>query len=151
MDPATDGSGRNHGEQDRLTADRLGNDAAFLTYYGQMLDMIKAALPNAAVYVQSITPVRPEVVNEKPGLYRERLMAINDELAALALQKGCTFLDLWEVLADDNGDLIAEYAQPDGIHLKPEGYTPWINYLLTHTVYTPGVAYAAGTSYYIEQ
>ena len=116
-----------------------------------MLDQIHAALPAAQIYVQSVTPVRPEVVQDKPGLYKARLMAINDELAALALQKGCTFLDLWEVLADDNGDLIAEYAQPDGIHIKPEGYVPWVNYLRTHTVYTPGVVYEAGTSYYIEQ
>ncbi len=130
---------------------RLGNDASFLAYYGQMLDMIRAALPNARIYVQSVTPVRPEVVNEKPGLYRERLMNINDELAALAVEKGCTFLDLWEIFADDNGDLVAAYAQPDGIHIRPEGYTAWVDYLRRHTVYTPGVAYEAGTSYYIEQ
>ncbi len=130
---------------------RTGNDASFLAYYAQMIDMIQAALPTTHIYIQSITPVRPEVTADKPGLYKARLMAINDELAALALQKNCSFLDLWEVLADDNGDLIADYAQPDGIHVKPEGYTVWVNYLRTHTVYTPGVSYEAGTSYYIEQ
>ena len=24
--------------------------------------------------------------------------------------------------------------QPDGYHLKPEGYTAWVEYLSTHTV-----------------
>ncbi len=123
----------------------------FLAYYGQMLDMIREALPTTTIYVQSIIPVRPEVRQKSPGLYKERLQRINDELAALALQKGCYFLDLWEALADENGDLRAEVAQPDGIHLKPDGYTLWVDYLRTHTAYTPGAPYVPGTSYYIEQ
>lgn len=130
---------------------RDGSYEGFLGYYGQMLDMIRTALPATTIYVQSITPVRPEVRQEKPGLYNERLQRINDELAALALQKGCYFIDLWEALADENGDLRADIAQPDGYHIKPEGYTLWIEYLRSHTAYTPGVPYVAGTSYYIEQ
>ena len=51
----------------------------------------------------------------------------------MALKKNCYFLNLWEVLADENGDLKAEYAQPDGYHLKPEGYTAWVDYLCSHT------------------
>lgn len=110
-----------------------GDYSGFLTYYRMMLDMLEQALPNAQIYVQSITPVRPEVSESHPGLNRERLMKINNELAAIALEKGCTFLNLWEVLADDNGDLKEEYAQPDGYHVLPEGYTAWVQYLCTHT------------------
>ena len=108
---------------------------SFLTYYRLMLDMITQALPGTPVYVQSITPVRPEVAAKKghEGLNRDRLCRINDELAAVALEKNCYFLNLWEVLADENGDLKAEYAQPDGYHLKPEGYTAWVDYLCSHT------------------
>ena len=113
---------------------RDGDYSSFLTYYRLMLDMLTQALPNTQIYVQSITPVRPEVRNSHPGLYKERLCEINNELAAIALEKNCAFLNLWEVLADDNGDLKAEYAQPDGIHIKPEGYPAWVEYLATHTV-----------------
>ena len=113
---------------------RDGDYSSFLTYYRLMLDMISQALPNTQIYVQSITPVRPEVRSSHPGLYKERLCEINNELAAIALEKNCAFLNLWEALADDNGDLKAEYAQPDGIHIKPEGYPAWVEYLATHTV-----------------
>ena len=114
-----------------LTAD---NDySSFLTYYRLMLDMISQALPNTKIYVQSITPVRPEVSQKSPGLYKQRLCEINDALSAIALEKGCTFLNLWEALADENGDLIAQYAQPDGYHLLPAGYDAWVEYLCTHT------------------
>ena len=114
-----------------LTSD--SDYTSFLTYYRLMLDMISQALPNTKIYVQSITPVRPEVSKKSPGLYKERLCEINDALSAIALEKGCTFLNLWEALADENGDLIEEYAQPDGYHLLPTGYDAWVDYLCTHT------------------
>ena len=60
---------------------------SFLTYYRLMLDMISQALPNTKIYVQSITPVRPEVSKKSPGLYKERLCEINDALSAIALEK----------------------------------------------------------------
>ena len=108
---------------------------SFLTYYRLMLDMISQTLPDAKIYVQSITPVRPEVSTKAnhEGLTRDRLCRINNELAAIALEKNCYFLNLWEVLADENGNLIESYAQPDGYHLKPEGYTAWVEYLCSHT------------------
>ena len=107
--------------------------SSFLTYYRLMLDMVSQSLPNTTLYVQSITPVRPEVREKHPGLYKERLCQINDELAAIALEKNCIFLNLWEALADENGDLKAEYAQPDGYHIKPDGYSVWVEYLAAHT------------------
>jgi lysophospholipase L1-like esterase len=121
---------------------------SFLAYYSLMLDQIKELLPDANIYVQSITPVRPEVCEDEnhDGMYTERFVRANNELAALALEKGCYFLDLWSFLADENGDLLEEYAQPDGYHIKPEGYTLWVEYLRTHTVYTPWAEYEKGTS-----
>ena len=125
--------------------------ASFIAYYSQMIDMIQAALPEATLYIQSITPVRPNLRYEKPGLYKDRLQRVNDDLAALALTKGCYFVNIWEALADETGDLKAEIAQGDGYHIKPDGYTLWVEYLRTHTRYTPGVVYELGTSYYIER
>ena len=111
---------------------------SFLNYYSLMLDNIRALLPDADIYVQSITPVRPEVSAGAghSGMYGARFIRVNNDLAALAVEKGCYFLDLWEVLADANGDLKAEYAQPDGYHLLPEGYAAWVNYLRTHVAHT---------------
>ena len=116
-----------------LTAD--SDYTSFLTYYRLMLDMLNQTLPNTKIYVQSITPVRPEVSQKSghEGLNRDRLYQINNELAAIALEKDCYFLNLWEVLADENGDLIESYAQPDGYHLRPAGYAAWVDYLRSHT------------------
>lgn len=110
---------------------------SFLNYYSLMLDRIRQLLPDADIYVQSITPVRPEVSADAKhaGMYAERFIRVNNDLAALAVEKGCYFLDLWEVLADENGDLKVEYAQPDGYHLLPAGYTAWVEYLRTHVAH----------------
>lgn len=124
---------------------------SFMAYYEQMLDMIMAARPGIHIYMQSITPVRPAVSAEKPGLNSQRLQRINDELAALAVRKGCSFIDLWEPLADTEGNLREDYAAGDGIHMNPTGYAAWVEYLRTHTKYTPGALYEAGSgSYYID-
>ena len=40
---------------------------------------------------------------------------------------------IWNEWADENGDLIEEYAQPDGYHIKPDGYSVWVEYLAAHT------------------
>lgn len=128
-----------------------GGDDQFINYYSVMLDQLRQTLgEDCVIYVQSVPPVRPEAVESRPGLASERLRAINERLAALAEEKGCCYLDLWETLADADGWLKAELAESDGVHLKSgKGYTAWVNYLRTHTRYaanspwTPGSAYAS--------
>lgn len=128
-----------------------GGDDQFINYYGVMLDQLREALgQDCVIYVQSIPPVRPEATESRPGLTSDRLRAVNERLAALAEEKGCCYIDLWEALADENGDLNADLAESDGVHLKSgKGYTAWVNYLRTHTKYdsaspwTPGSAYAS--------
>ncbi len=134
------------------TLTTLGTEDKFLAYYGQMLDDLRTALgDDAVIYVQSIPPVRPEVVAEKPGLESSRLQTINESLAQLADQKGDYYIDLWPSLADGDGNLNADLAAADGIHFTAgNGYTAWVNCLRAHTVYaadnewTPGTAYATG-------
>ena len=130
-----------------------GTEEQFLGYYAQMLDDLRAVLgEDTLIYVQSIPPVRPEVKEQSShaGLDNARLKAINGQLAVLADEKGCYYLDLWEALADEAGDLNAAYAAADGIHFTAgKGYTAWVNYLRSHTVYaddnewTPGTAFAS--------
>ena len=112
-----------------LTAD---NDySSFLTYYRLMLDMISQALPNTKIYVQSITPVRPGA--SQPGLYKERIQRVNTQLAVLAREKGCHFVNVYEVLQDANGDLREDLAAADKVHLNQNAYPIMAEYLATHT------------------
>ncbi len=132
------------------TLTTLGASDRFLAYYGQMLDQLKELLPGCTIYVQSIPPVRPEAAAEKPGLASDVVRSVNEQLAQLAAQKNCVYLDLWEALADGEGNLKEVLAAPDGVHFSAgNGYGAWVTYLRNHAKYsadnawTPGSAYAA--------
>ena len=132
------------------TLTTAGAEERFLTYYGAMLDALRETLgEDCVIYVQSIPPVRPEAAAERPGLASDNLRNVNEQLAKLADSKGCVYLDLWEALADGEGNLKAVCAAPDGVHLSAgNGYGAWVNYLRSHALYaadnewTPGSAYA---------
>ncbi|MFI3169995.1 MAG: GDSL-type esterase/lipase family protein [Faecalibacterium sp.] len=127
-----------------------GNDESFLAYYSAMIDQLYAALgEDVILYVQSVPPATEAAVADgKEGLESSRLQSINESLAALAEEKGCVYLDLWEVFADEEGNLSAALAAADGIHFTAgDGYTTWVNYLRTHTVYDASNPWTSGSAF----
>lgn len=125
------------------------SDEGFLQYYGQMLDLFNQNLPTDTIfYVQSIPPATAERIAENEKFALERVQGLNQQIAKLAYDRGMYFLDLYEALADDTGALSAAYSAGDGLHLNADGYGAWREYLITHTVYRPGVLYVPGSPYY---
>lgn len=120
---------------------------SFIAYYGQMIDLVREAAPQAEVYVQTMTPVAADYTSA--GIYKERLQRVNRKLAALALEKGCRFVDVYTALADENGDLLAEYSS-DGLHMVASGYKAWAEYLATHVAYDSENPYVMGSAYYLK-
>ena len=131
------------------TLTTLGASDRFLAYYGQMLDMLREALgEDCVIYVQSIPPVRPSAAAEKPGLASDVLRGVNEQLAQLAASKGCVYLDLWETLADGEGNLKEMLAAPDGVHLSAgNGYGAWVTYLRNHAKYSADNSWTMGSIY----
>ena len=131
------------------TLTTLGASDRFLAYYGQMLDMLRQTLGDGCtIYVQSIPPVRPSAAAEKPGLASDVLHGVNEQLAQLAASKGCVYLDLWETLADGEGNLKEMLAAPDGVHLSAgNGYGAWVTYLRNHAKYSADNSWTMGSVY----
>ena len=131
------------------TLTTLGASDRFLAYYGQMLDLLRQALgDDCVIYVQSIPPVRPAAAEKKPGLASDVLRGVNEQLAQLATSKGCVYLDLWEALADGEGNLKEMIAAPDGVHLSAgNGYGAWVTYLRNHAKYASTNAWTLGSAY----
>ena len=95
-----------------------------------LLDRILAATPDAAVYVQSATPICEGA--EKKLLNNDNLEIYNEKLAQLCQEKGYTFVNVASVLRDENGFLPREYcSDPDGmgIHFTDVACELWIDYL----------------------
>ena len=131
------------------TLTTLGAADRFLAYYGQMLDLLRQTLgDDCVIYVQSIPPVRPAAAEEKPGLASDVLRSVNEQLAQMAADKGCVYLDLWETFADGEGNLKEILAAPDGVHFSAgNGYGAWVTYLRNHAQYSAANAWTPGSSY----
>ena len=134
------------------TLTTLGAADRFLAYYGQMLDELRQTLgEGCTIYVQSIPPVRPAAAEKKPGLASDVLRGVNEQLAQLAASKGCVYLDLWEALADGEGNLKEMLAAPDGVHLSAgNGYGAWVTYLRNHAAYSADNPWIMGSAYSAE-
>lgn len=114
-------------------------DEGFIAQYAEMLDFLKANFhPNVQFYVQGMPPVTAETAAERPKMNNDRIRALNNSIAQIAVARGMYFIDLQEALAGDDGNLPVEIAsKADGYHLTPDGYAQWVDYLKTHTVYNP--------------
>ena len=134
------------------TLTTLGASDRFLAYYGQMLDELRQTLgDDCIIYVQSIPPVQPAAAEKKPGLASDVLRGVNEQLAQLAASKGCVYLDLWEALADGEGNLKEMIAAPDGVHLSAgNGYGAWVTYLRNHAKYSASNPWIMASAYSAE-
>lgn len=113
-------------------------DEAFLHYYGLMMDQLRASFPGVPIYVQAITPTTAEKGQKTPELSNEHLHQMNNIIAQMAVSRGFYFVNEWEVLTDEGGNLRGDWASSDGMHIREiDGYRAWVDYLQTHTAYSP--------------
>lgn len=126
--------------------DDEATENSFIAYYGQMIDLVRQAAPDADIYVQTMTPVAADYAST--GIYKERIQRVNGKLASMALEKGVWFVDVYSALADENGDLLAEYSS-DGLHMVAAGYKAWVDCLAGHVAYSADNPYVMGSEYYI--
>ncbi len=110
-------------------------DDDFINSYYQFIDELRTYLPETQIYVTSIPPVAAFEVAERPVFDPSRIYNINVRIAQMCYEKDLAFINLYEVLKSSSGYLREDIAAYDGIHLTPQGYLEWANYLRTHTVY----------------
>lgn len=120
-----------------LGINELGGTSAeeFTQAYGQLIDAIRELQPYARLYIQSIIPVNTakcRANRQRSYVTNENIAYLNAALARLACEKQAAFLDLAEVMADEDGEVPADLSA-DGVHFKKEGYRLWLDYLTRHT------------------
>lgn len=115
------------------------NGVAFLSqdkiieFYGDFLDQLRDALPDAIFYVQSVLPVTHEKEMDDGRYANSRIDVLNEALLELATEKGAYYLNVAEAIKDENGCLPADRST-DGMHFGVSTYRLWVDYLLSHTV-----------------
>lgn len=92
--------------------------------YVKLIDKIRTEMPDTKLYVQSCLPINITTMftglKDKDG----EVVKLNSMVAALAEDKGFTFIDLHSAMADENGKMPKAYSN-DGLHLLGEGYLKW--------------------------
>lgn len=108
------------------------NDRRFYDGYAQLIDLVRAAQPDARIYLQTLLPVTAEKSESHQWLKNEKVAVYNDLIARLAGEKEAYLVDAHAALADENNVLPADESV-DGVHLTKAGYQRWADYLRTHT------------------
>ena len=94
-----------------------------------MVQMIGERVPTCEVYVQSVLIPNNEVlaydyIKNKQAQAR----ALNASLEQMCGELGCTWVNLVPLLSNEQGEVRTELTK-DGIHLHPEAYYIWVDYL----------------------
>ena len=114
-----------------LGINEIGGDLDyFIRVYGNMLDTIRAAEPDADIYILSILPVTKGRSDSSPAFNMPRVNMYNEALYTLAEEKQCYYMDLCSALEGDDGYLPSDWSF-DGVHLHAQYYSVWENCMRT--------------------
>ena len=100
----------------------------FIDLYAELLAEIAENEPEAEIFILSLTPITEKRAEESDLFTKERVLEFNEALRKMAERSGCEYMDLYSVLADENGWL-PEAASMDGIHFTGPEYREWAEFL----------------------
>ncbi len=91
----------------------------------KIVTAIKGVNPDCRIIVQSIYPVneniRPRYLNKVHNRNNQAVREVNVELEKICQNRGCVYVDVYSLLADEEGNLNKLYTR-DGLHLIKKGY-----------------------------
>ena len=92
----------------------------------EIVEKLNKNLPNAKIYLESIYPINntddSKISKPMVGIRtNDSIKKINSELKQYCNDKNCTYLDMYSLLEDKDGNLKLEYTK-EGLHMSSEGY-----------------------------
>ena len=117
-----------------LGINELGNDLDDIAAkFSALIDAVRAAQPNAIVYVEANLHVGPSRSSTDATFNNPRIDRLNEKLAALADGKDIFYIDINEVFDDENGNLRAD-ASGDSTHVYAKYDLDWCDWLCTKAI-----------------
>lgn len=97
--------------------------------YKKLLAAMKAKLPAANIYVQTVMPINDSLINRQYYKATNRqIQELNLALEKVTGEEGVELVDLHAAMRDGRGQLKAAYTY-DGLHLNGRGYLRWVECL----------------------
>ena len=88
----------------------------------KIIEGIKENRPKAEIYLESIYPVNHDIRrNNAENRENNDIREINKELKKYCKKNKITYIDMYDLLKDEEGNLKEEYTK-DGLHLSDKGY-----------------------------
>lgn len=113
---------------------RRFSDETILTNQQQIVRYLRRVHPQAKIVVQSILPHGEQKATWEGrdrllSIPNSRIRELNQQLKAIAQEEDVSYLDLYPLFADAEGNLKMEMSS-DGLHLNPQGYLVWRSALI---------------------
>lgn len=105
----------------------------FAEKYREVVEEIRSYQPDALIYIQSICYVTQKREAKQPVFSTANIKEKNEAIKAIANDKDIFYLEVNDCLNDGTDHLPSEYTG-DGVHLKPDYYRYWHDYLYEHAV-----------------
>lgn len=117
------------------TNSMLMNSIDYVSYFGKLIDDIRAASPDTVIIIQSTSPLTADYEKNMTLLTNRNINRSNLLLAGLASYKGAYYLNTAEALKDENGQLDVKFDLGEGYgHINADAYAIWESYMRTHAV-----------------
>ncbi|WP_051588978.1 SGNH/GDSL hydrolase family protein [Ruminococcus sp. NK3A76] len=104
----------------------------FQSEYEELINAVKAAQPDAKIYVQLIIPVTASRSAQGDSINNTNVATFNEAVKAAATNCGVEWIDVSPALVDASGCL-PEDAATDGVHMTKDYLVKWIEYLEQNT------------------
>ena len=110
-----------------------GTTKTFVAKYEEMLDRIEQLQPDAYIMIQAIMNIGKERSDSDKIYNNKNITDRNEGLETLADDKKVFYINVNEVITDEEGYLPENYTF-DSVHLKGKYYDKWADFLMEHGI-----------------
>ncbi|WP_223552126.1 GDSL-type esterase/lipase family protein [Aestuariivivens sp. NBU2969] len=91
----------------------------------KVVELMETTFPDSEILFFGLLPTGLDKHSDR----RKKHDAIHESIKHLGEKKAVHYYNMVKVFSDENGNLNPDYYSGDGIHLKPEGYYVWGNFI----------------------
>lgn len=126
-------SGKSYGKvYIMLGINEVGNDIEYtMSYYREMLDMVRRMQPDAVIYLAANLHVTAEA--QSAAISNAGIDVLNSRISELADGIKVFYINVNSLFDGDNGSLNPEYTS-DGVHVFAKYYATWCDWFCANTV-----------------
>lgn len=111
------------------------SEISYKTFYKKLIQGIKDTSPDTKIILQSVFPVEFSFSESDKGITNEGIDRLNGWVKEIAVDCSVRYLDTQSVLKGENGAMIPDYSEGDGVHMNASAYHKIIEYIKTHPLY----------------